>query len=372
MKQITYYQTIAILIGTVIGAGVLGIPKVVADLGLLVGIVEIILLGGLVLMTNLFLGEIVLSFKESHQLTGYAQKILGKKGKTAMTISMIAGIYGALLAYIIVEGRVLGAIFNSNPILISIIFFIAAAIAVFFGIGCIKCSELIMSSIVLGIILLIAVFSLPFISLTNITPFNILGIMPAYGVILFAFLGAAAIPEMRISLEKEKKKLKKAIIIGSIIPFIVYAIFAIVVVLVTGSTTTEVATIGLGNALGLHMVLLGNLFAAFAMATSFLVLGLALKDMYRFDYKLNKFLSWILACFPSFILFLIGIRSFTKTIGITGAIAGGLEGFLIVLMHWKIKAETKPEYKIKKNLIVGLIIMAVYVIGAFYSIYVLF
>jgi len=372
MKQLNYYQAIAILIGTVIGAGVLGIPKIIADLGLVAGIIEILLLGGLVLITNLFLGEIVLSFKTCNQLTGYAEKILGKKGKTAMAISMIGGIYGALLAYIIVEGRVLGAIFNINPFLVSIVFFMAAAIAVYLGISFIKSSELIMSSIILGIILLLAILSLPFISLTNITPFNIIGILPAYGVILFAFLGAAAIPEMRICLAKQKQKLKSAIIIGSIIPFIIYAIFAIVVVLVTGLSTTEVATIGLGETIGLHMVLLGNLFAAFAMATSFLVLGLALKDMYHLDYKINHFVSWLLACFPSFILFIVGIRSFTKTIGITGAVAGGLEGFLIVFMHWKLKAKRKPEYKITKSILLGLIIMTVYIIGAVYSIYALF
>ena len=63
-------KAIAMLCGTVIGAGVLGIPFVVAKAGFFVGILSIILLGLAVLALNLFVGEIVLRTPGNHQLPG--------------------------------------------------------------------------------------------------------------------------------------------------------------------------------------------------------------------------------------------------------------------------------------------------------------
>ena len=77
--------------------------------------------------------------------------------------------------------------------------------------------------------------------------------------------------------------------------FIAYLLFALVVVGATGINTTQIATIGLGLLIGKHMILFGNLFAIFAMGTSFLTLGLALKEMYAYDYNLSNFKSWALS-----------------------------------------------------------------------------
>lgn len=60
----------------VIGAGILGIPYVVAKAGFLTGLLDLIIIGLAVLVLNLYVGEIMLRTKEDHQLTGYAEKYL--------------------------------------------------------------------------------------------------------------------------------------------------------------------------------------------------------------------------------------------------------------------------------------------------------
>ncbi|HLD97187.1 MAG TPA: aromatic amino acid transport family protein, partial [Candidatus Nanoarchaeia archaeon] len=82
------FEAIATLIGTTIGAGVLGIPYVVAQSGLAVGLLHIIIIGTAAIMVNLLLGEIVLRTKGNHQLSGYAAKSLGEGGKKLMTLAM--------------------------------------------------------------------------------------------------------------------------------------------------------------------------------------------------------------------------------------------------------------------------------------------
>ena len=297
MKQEGYFEAIAVLVGTVIGAGVLGIPYVIAKSGFITGAVMIVIIGLAIMITNLCLGEVVLRTPGNHQLTGYAEKYLGKAGKKLMTFTMIFGIYGALIAYIIGEGVALSEIFSITSRQASLLFFAFMAFVIFVGLKMIKKLELILSFIVLSIVLLISAFSFNWIDLTNLATFNIRNIFIPYGVILFSFLGAAAVPEMKEILVKQRKKLKKAIIIGSIIPFVAYLIFALVVVGVTGLNTTQIATIGLGNLIGNYMIIFGNLFAIFAMGTSFLTLGLALKEMYNYDYNLSKTKAWLLTCF---------------------------------------------------------------------------
>jgi len=148
-----FYEAVATLIGTVIGAGIFAIPYVVAKSGFLIGAFYIVFIGLSILMINLYIGEIALRTKENHQLTGYAEKYLGKWGKRIMTFSMIFGIYGALTAYLIGEGNVLSAIFGGPPLVYSLLFFVVVSAIIYVGLKLIKRFEVLLSLIFLFILL---------------------------------------------------------------------------------------------------------------------------------------------------------------------------------------------------------------------------
>ncbi len=368
-KRLSYYQSIFALVGTIIGAGVLGIPYAVAEYGFIGGLITILLLGAAILCLNLFVGEIALRTKKQHQLVGYAEKYLGRWGEYAIMTSMLIGIYGALLAYIIGEGNVLSAIFGGTPLYWSLGYFALMSFIVLIGINMVKKYELILGLILLCIVFLLVVLALPFVKINNLMNFSWYGLVAPYGVILFAFVGASAVPQMKEILVKNYKGMKKAVIIGSLIPLILYTVFATVSIGVLGMDVTEVVTIGLGSKLGWHMVLLGNLFAVFAMATSFLTLGLALKEVYHFDYGLNKTLSWALACFVPLLIFFLGAHSFVKVLGFVGGVAGGIEGITIVFTLWKAKkhGDRKPEYSLKFTRMIGYVLIVVFGLGVVYT-----
>ena len=362
-------EAVATLVGCIIGAGIFGIPYVVAKAGILAGIINIVVLGTVILFINLYVGEIALRTKKTHQLVGYVEKYLGQTGKIIMTLSAVFSMVGALIAYIIGEGEVISAIFGFNPFTVSLIFFAIASLVVFFDLEAVKKFELYLGIVMLALILAICFISLPHVNIANLSGFDLGQIFLPYGVVLFAFVGAAAIPEMEEELRGNKKLMKRAIIIGSLIPFFVYLLFMIAVIGVTGAGTTEVATIGLGKALGEYMVLLGNLFAIFAMATSFFILGLALKWMLHYDYHINKTVSWAIACFVPLLIFLAGVRSFISVIAITGAVAGGVEGILLVLTAKMAKkyGDQKPAYSIPLNWFIAIIFIAIFAFGIAYQ-----
>jgi amino acid permease len=369
-----FYEAVATLIGTTIGAGIMGIPYVVAKAGIVAGIIDVVLIGFVVLMINLYTGEIALRTKKTHQLAGFAELYLGKKWKIIMAITAFISIIGALTAYLIGLGQVLQAVFGGNAIVNSLLFFVVGAALIYFDLYAVKKAELYLNAFVILIIgLIIAVCFFNF-NPANIAfkPLNLANIFIPYGVILFAFVGASAIPEMEVEIKQNKKLLKKAIIVGTLIPFAVYLLFMIAVLGVTGLQTTEIATIGLGQKLGELMVILGNLMPIFTMATSFFILGLALKWMFHYDYKMPNFFSWALTCFIPLALFIAGARSFIQVIGITGAVAGGLEGIMIVLIAKNAKKRKgkefkKPEYQIGLSWIFAIIIILLFTAGILYQ-----
>ncbi len=368
-KRAEFLNAIALLLGTTIGAGIFGIPYVFAKAGFLIGLINLLLLGLIILIVNLSVGEIALRTKKRHMIAGYAKKYLGKFGEYAITFSVLIGIFGAMIAYIIGEGEALSAIFGGDSLMLSLIFFVIVSAIIWFDLNAVAESDKIISIIMLFIILFISVLAFGHIDFENLKPFDFSKFLLPYGVVLFAMVGASAIPEMEGELIKQKAKLKKAIIIGTLIPLAVYLLFSFVVVGVSGIKTTEVATIGLGNALGKYMVLLGNVFAVLAMATSFISVGLAMRWMLRYDYGFSKFSSWFISCFVPLAIFLGGARSFIEVVALTGAIAGGIEGSLLVLTakEAKKKGERKPEYEIKLSWwLVGLI-MLIFLIGIVYQ-----
>ncbi|MBN2112402.1 amino acid permease [Candidatus Woesearchaeota archaeon] len=370
MQKKHFYAAIATLVGTIIGAGVLGIPYIIAKAGFLTGLVNLVVLGIAVLLLYLYLGEVVLRTRGNHQLTGYAEIYLGKFGKKLMVFAMVFGIYGALIAYLIGEGETLAALFSSsNHLLFSIIFFVIVSSIIYKGLKAIENSELLLATLVVIIIVFISVFTIPKINTANLAVFNPKAIFIPYGVILFALAGSIAIPEMKEELVNNKKILKKAIIIGALIPSIMYIVFSLVIVGAMGASTTEVATIGLAEILGQKVFMLGNIFAVLAMATSFLTLGLALKEMYHYDYHINEKISWLLTIIPPFVLFLALKKSFVGVIGLTGGIAMGLEGALIVLMYRKAKklGARKPEYEMIKCSAIEYCLMLIFAAGIIYT-----
>lgn len=366
------YGGISILIGVTIGAGVLALPHAVANAGFFTGIIDLAVIGIAMLVLNLCLGEVTLRTKGNHQLTGYCEKYLGKIGKHLMGASMVIGIYGAIIAYTIGGGQSIAQILGGNSWLWSAIFFLTGMTIIYKGLSALEESEVTMEIIKISVFIVIVamVFFSGKIDATNLTPFKTANLFLPYGVILFAYLGTTAVPEMKEEMKGSWKQLKTAIIAGSAIPIFVYLIFALAVVGIGGQKTAEIATITIGQMLGTTGLVLANIFAVLAMFTSFIALGYGLKEMYHYDYKVNINKSFLLTCTIPIIMLLTGMQSFAKTLEITGAISGGLAGVLVVLMHRLAKknGDRKPEYNINITLLGSILLILMFVIGAMFTI----
>ena len=131
MKNFRLYEATATMVGSIIGAGILGIPYVVSQAGFLVGFINLVVLGVIVFVLYLYLGEIILRTPGKHQLTGYAERYLGVWGKRLMLVSMVFGIYGALIAYLLGVGQAVAALLGGNALFYSLIFLAIVATIIY-------------------------------------------------------------------------------------------------------------------------------------------------------------------------------------------------------------------------------------------------
>jgi tyrosine-specific transport protein len=370
------------LVGTVVGAGILGIPYVVAKAGLFYGLLIILVLGILFVFLNLFGGEVVLRTKKQCQLTGYAEKYLGNTGKLVMTFTMFFTIYGALTAYMIGEGETIRAMLGfGHPFVYTILFFIVVFFIVTKGVKATGRAELILISLLVLVIIFIGIFSYNKIDVSHFTTFNPAFLFLPYGVVLFAYMALPSIPELQEELGKKKNLMKKAIISGSIIPIVLYLVFAVVVVGIVGLDNFEVlqpneriATIALSLYSNPVLGIAANILAILAMFTSFLTLAIALVEIYHYDYGVNRKLALGLTFIIPLGIAFLQLSSFITLLAVTGAVAGGLEGLMMVLMFWRAKklGDRKPEYTMGNHYVLGGLLILMFVVGMFQQMWALF
>ncbi|MBI2582019.1 amino acid permease [Candidatus Woesearchaeota archaeon] len=364
---------IGTLLGAIVGAGILAIPYVIAQSGLLFGFILTVILGLSLLLVNLMAGEIILRTKKQHQLTGYAEKYLGPWGKRLMMFSMIFSIYGALTAYLIGLGETVAAIFHwGHPLLYTAVCFLIGFFIIYRGVKATGTVDFLLMGLLIFIILIITVVSYQNITVDNLTTLNFAKFFAPYGVILFALMGLPAVPEVQEVIEPQKEKMKKVLIIGSLIPIFLYLLFAAVVVGVIGLDNFEVlepnqriATVALSIYSSPVLGIFANLIAVLAMFTSFLTLGTALIEMYEYDYALRHSSALILTFFIPLTITLFSLSTFISIIALTGAVAGGLQVILIIFTFWKARTqgERVPEYSLPRHTFLGSLLILLFSIG---------
>lgn len=362
----------SVLIGTIVGAGIFGLPYTITKSGILPGLFYFLILGSAVLLIHLLLGEIVLRTRGKHRLIGYSQMYLGNWGKDLITLSTFLGTSGTLLAYIILGGDFLKVLFspwlNLNAFYFSLLFGLFLSYFIFRGMKIIAPTEFFTNLIFFVILFIILCFALPKISFQNFTLINLPNIFLPYGIILFALAGWTAIPEIGDILQttEEKRKYKKAINSAILIAICLYLFFVLTVIGVSGEKTSPDSLGGLTPFLGEKIIFFGTLAAVITLADSFLVIGLYLKNTLSYDYRFPKFWASVVTCCLPLALFLIGFRRFIETIGFVGTLIGVIEGIVIILIFKKAKSlgDRQPEYSLGIPNLLLYFLVVVFILGA--------
>ncbi len=331
-KRVTSMPAAIFMItGMTIGAGVLGLPYVIAQVGLKIGLITILALGIVMMLLNLMIGEIAVRTGEPLQLSGFAGRYLGGWAKHVMSFVVVFSGFGVLLAYIIGEGQSLGALTGVSPAYCSIVFWAIGGFLVWRGLQTVKKAEQVLSFAVMAIIAGLAAYFLPKAEMPNLIFTDWSKVFLPFGVVLFALHASPAIVEAHTLMPGSQKHFRSAVIIGTLLPMILYMMFSAGVVGVLGHGTTPIATVGLGEKFGGAILLIGNFFAILAMGTAFMGMGVALKQTLKWDHKMGSFFANILVVFFPLLLFILGFNNFVAVLDVVGGLFIGIEAILMVM-----------------------------------------
>ncbi len=359
-----FLTAISILIGTVVGVGFLGMPYVAAKAGYFTTVIYLLVFGSLILLVNLYFGEIILRTKGKHQLVGYAYKYLGKKGKDFMFILVIFAILSALLAYMIGVGESLSFLFFGDgryEVIIGALFGFVMSYLLWKGISSLRKYERIGIGALFIMLILATIFLAKDINFSNFIGNNRTYIFLPLGVVLFSLIEFFSLPSVVHVLKKKETLTKKAIIVGTIITILIYLLFTTLVLGVTGQNTPEVSTIALGPV----FIIIGII----TMFTSYLALGTALERSFITDYRNKKRKAWFKSAILPIAAFLFleffDFFSFTNVITVGGVMAGGLIVIMVLTIHEKSKTQGNriPEYQVYLSKGLAILISLLFLAG---------
>ncbi len=360
MKEL---YAIMLLMGTIIGAGIIGLPYAYEKSGFFIGLLNLIIIGTAVTFMTLYVGELSIRYKGKHQITGYVGKFLGKRWEKVALILETFGIYTALIAYYIGIGTSVGNIFHIDPKIISTIFFLIASPFVYFGTKSVSKSEFVLMSLKISIILTIFVFLISKINPTNFYYTNYKLLLYPFGITLFSLLGYTVMPE--VSQIIDKRKIKKVVMISMISSMIIYLFFIIGFI---GAFDGSISQIPSNNLAG-NLRYLGDVLIFLILSTPYLALSLAVRDVYYLDFKIRKSFAWILACFVPFLIYLYSNLGFVDLLSISGAYTGGGLGILTMasILRARKKIKIKKEYMVTKSNIPIYFSLLIFIIGIAYE-----
>ncbi|MDD4901983.1 MAG: aromatic amino acid transport family protein [Patescibacteria group bacterium] len=364
-----YFMAVAVLVGAITGAGVFAMPFVLTHSGLWPFVFWFPILVAVQCLIHLLFAKVILSTKGLHRVPGYTEIYAGKNWKKIVSIFAVIGGWGTILAYIILGGVFFNQFFSpligGSLFTNSLIFFALETVVVIAGLKTIAGSEMIFSFLLLILFVVLSVKCFGRFDLSNFTAVNWEDFFLPYGVIFFAIGGDAAIPEVVKLLDKEKEKIKSAILWGTILPAVMMFIFVIATVGAMGALTTADALSGLNKFFGNGFVSISLLFGLICIATSFWVFAQAVREIFWWDFKINKYWSLVLAVGVPLAFFIFGFTNLTTVVSLSGAITSGVLGIILISLTAAVDREgqKKSPIAIKTSRPLAIVLYSLFIVG---------
>ncbi|MCH9626951.1 MAG: Tyrosine-specific transport protein [Chlamydiales bacterium] len=355
-----------LIAGTAIGGGMLALPVLTAPGGFFPAIFIYLLCWAFMTSTGLLLMEIFLWGKEEINIVSMAKMTLGMPGKIVAWLLYLFLFYSLSVAYVSGGGGLVEDVFEAigkqdypswiGPLLFVVIF------APFVTIGA-KAVDRINMLLMVGLILsfcLFVVLSVSHVELNFLKRGNFGLALLATPVMFTSFGFQGIVPTVTTYLDRDPNRVKKAIVIGSLIPLITYIIWeGLILGVVPLAGLEEALSQGNSAVYPLKKIVafpwlyrVGEFFAFFAIITSFLGVTLGLLDFLADGLKVKKtpsgrLLLSILIFGPPLAFAMINPCLFLNALHYAGGLGCALLlGLLPIVMVWRgrYQLKFKSEY----------------------------
>lgn len=323
------------LAGTIIGAGVFALPYVVGKLGAVTGLFYLCGAALVYYTLHRMYAAVVVTSGTAHDFAGLARANLSRGPAFLATLAVVGELSFTLVVYLALVPAFLALVFPMTPLSYVLLFWTFGSLFIFARLTWQGFAEL------LGMFLVAAIVGVVLLAggdRSFMTPaFLPLDVKTAFlplGALLFAFMGRSAI----IPLVREWRAVRKsfslprALLAGTFIPVLLYAVFVFAVLRLTPTVAPE-ALNSLGFLPSAVLVALG-LMGFITLWTSYFMVGANLKDILHLDLNAPSWLAALFVLVFPLAAYLGGFHTFFDVITFTGSIFLALDGLFIIWM-WR-------------------------------------
>lgn len=385
---------ILLIIGTSIGGGMLALPIATAQIGVINALIFLVICWALMTVAALLILEVNLWHNINSNLISMAKTTLGKFGQIIAWLSYLLLLYALLAAYIAGGGDFLKHLLLTFHLNLSIktsavLFAGLLSLIVYKGLGSVDYVNrgLMISKLLSFILLVICIF--PFISIRYLysleNSYQLGVILSSITVIMTSFGFAVIVPSLRSYFNNNLIMLRRAILIGSLIPLFCYCLWeltimgaiptygnsGLLVMYHSGHSTSDLIS-ALNHLLDNRLVnVLAKIFTSICFATSFLGVALSLFDFFsdglQIEKKgLKKLFLYSLTFLPPLFIANHYPHAFIMALSYAGILCAILLILLPAMMAWSGRYIKKCAlgYQVAggKPLLLSLMMMALFII----------
>lgn len=348
-------SSIAMVIGTTIGGGMIVLPAVVGVYSLYSAI-------GLLIIVWLVNTLIALIFLEANyylpsqaNLISLAKRLLGPWGAWIAWLTSLIFLFSILCAYLTGMMEIIGPFFESSifsipKIYLAIAIALMIAFPIYFGA---KYISAVNNFIVIGMFITfftLLIFLAFAMSIDNLFVTKIRFPIMSLPIVFTSFGFLIIVPSLRTYLNDQVRSLKISIIMGSLIPLIIYCLWITVVLCLIPKATLQLILVApepiknltrelifaTGN---LEVSILIQLFIFLAITSSFIGTSLGLYDFLADGLKITKtkigrIKLLILTFLPPIIFSLSQTHLFISALGFAGFLSALLFGLYPIFLTW--------------------------------------
>lgn len=348
---------ILLVTGTTIGAGMLALPVSTGMSGFFPTLGLFILYWLYMTFTALLLLEVNLWTEKNINLISMAKLTLGRWGKRLSWFLYLFLLYSLTTAYIAGGGPIIAdAVYSLSgksvpdwmgalPLLVIFGYFVYRGT---------RSVDYVNRMLMIGLVAaygIMVVFLTPHVDGQLLRHVDMRYIFAGVSVIATSFGFHIIIPSLVPYMDRDVGKLKKVIIIGSLIPLLVYVSWELIclgIIPIDGPNGLREGYIEGNNGVHLLTAFIGDpaiamvarFFSFFAIVTSFLGVSLSLSDFLADGFSIKKdksgrLLIFVMTFLPPFIITLVDPRAFLSALEYAGAFGVvTLLGLLPALMVW--------------------------------------
>ncbi len=349
---------VLLVVGCSFGAAMLALPVALAGGGFLGAVSLLAACWAVMTFSAFLLLEVTLWLPPRTNMISMTRVTLGRPGEWAAWISYLLLMYALMAAYIAGGAALLNDLVSLLHLQFSaavnaVLFVLLFGYIVYRGIKPVDYVNRYLMLVKLGSFGLLILFAAPYFNHHKLLGGHPLALVSAITVTITSFGFAQLIPSLRSYFDSDVRKLRLAILIGSLIPLICYVLWILAIfgvlpregnkgllqMMTTGGSTSELVqslSYFLQNS---SVTSTAHVFTVICLLTAFLSVSLGLSDFLADGLKIEKkgkgnLIIFTLTYLPSLLIVLFYPGIFVKALSYAGIFASILLVLLPALMVW--------------------------------------